>query len=259
MHPNGPVRLTVTVGADRVALSGRKSPEHWLGPDALLRTGVVVYRHGEQVATGYSIPRYFGSFRHAREVSDIGSRDVHGYVCLVRFQPRQPMDAMVGVVPGFMGAAPDLVILGPGGQKSFTGQTDFRPYSLILSHGAPLIRAGDFAFHGRFDCDGCSGLPLRFFTVKAGHLVNVSGDHPDAITRDARKWWRLAHRRTWIGRGFLAAWAADEYTLGNEDRVYETLNRLAAHGRFNVERDWAHGARYVTKLEDFLAHTGYGR
>jgi hypothetical protein len=61
-----------------------------------------------------------------------------------------------------------------------------------------------------------------------------------------------------MGLGWLAAWAADECTLGQSAQVSATLTELESQGFLGGQPSgWPEGSAYVSSLRKFLAARGY--
>jgi hypothetical protein len=230
--------------------------------DVYLRWGVVVLR-GAGRPERYNIPVYGGAYRKVRELSVLGSRSTHGYLCLVRFQPDQPAVAVVADEPVFMGGGAQLVALAPYVGHRQTTPGGFRNYSINTSIGAPVAITDDTRFFGIGDSDADSGDPVRVFTVDDhGDLVNVSADYPEHIERDAAKaWHQFHHPKNGPYLGAIATWAADECSLGNQADAFSELDRLQAEHAFAHFTVFRHGhshhASYAHFLERRLAKWGY--
>ena len=77
---------------------------------------------------------------------------------------------------------------------------------------------------------------------------------------DAKGLWRtyLEQRRTDDVRGVLAAWQADQYLLGREDKGWLELERALKRGDLKgPDGVWPTGRRYLRALRAFLVKTGY--
>ncbi len=109
-----------------------------------------------------------------------------------------------------------------------------------------------------------SGVPLRVYTYTGGRFALVTRSYPALVRADAARWWRIYLRgRTQPAgardvRGFLAAWAADEYLLGKGAKVWPALNASLRRGELNGLRILGPtGASYITKLRRELRKLGY--
>jgi hypothetical protein len=259
-EPGTPVHLHVRMGGVVARLTGRVG-------HANPGTQTVVH-HAEVRAVdagashGYPVPRAFSGRGGGPVISRIGSRQVHGYLCLIRFQPTDPPVAVVGVNPTFMGGGPQLRFVSTQTEQLGKLRADFRRWDVRQPQHKPIVRTGDMRFFaiGGFDAD--SGNPLGFYTVRAGHLVNISGKHRRAIAADARRWLhRFRHYRHRPSLGAIASWAADACTPGRQHHAFDKLDRLQAAGRFRHYTELRHGhfrhVSFARHLKRFLKRTGY--
>jgi hypothetical protein len=115
-------------------------------------------------------------------------------------------------------------------------------------------------FFGVGESDADSGFPLNLFTMVDGQLRNISAQFPRQVSHDARAWWRqFEHPRYGPHLGAVAAWAADECTLGRQHHAFVILRRLQRNGRLRTFGSILPKAkrRYARWLEGFLKRTGY--
>ena len=113
----------------------------------------------------------------------------------------------------------------------------------------------------RFTAFAFSGAPIQIWSYAAGRFTDVTRRFPKQIAADAAKEWRYsleAGRRYHERRGFLAAWAADQYLLGHKARVARTLAGAAKRGELNGGEP-ASPAAFIRALERLLRSTGYAR
>jgi hypothetical protein len=250
----------VQLGAETARLRGTAvSPSNWQQSDAFVRgTAVVVRDRSGQIR--YQVPHYPFGDPVSRGVSVVGSKQVHGYLCLIRFHEGEPAVGLVGVTPGFMGEAPVLALLAGGAGRAQYVPGGFDPLTVVTKVGPPVIMTGDMRFFEVGGSDSDSGYPLRVFTVTGNELVNVSRSYPLHMERDAAVWWRRFQRSRFPFHGGIAAWAADECTLGRQAFAFRTLDRLQAAHRL---RHYLGGdlkpAPFAPHLERLLRRTGYAR
>jgi hypothetical protein len=79
-----------------------------------------------------------------------------------------------------------------------------------------------------------SGAPVQVFSFSAGRFTDATGGYPGLITVDAAKWLKAFHHSHGNGRGFIAAWAADEYRLGRGTLVSRTLAAAKRKGELKA-------------------------
>jgi hypothetical protein len=114
--------------------------------------------------------------------------------------------------------------------------------------------SADNAFFSAFTSYAASGGPLQVWTVKNHRFVNVTRAYPDAIAKDARRWWRMFTANHSDGEGFIAAWAADQELLGHAALVDETLASEAQRGHLHTDLGAAapSGEEFAQALRAFL-------
>jgi hypothetical protein len=119
----------------------------------------------------------------------------------------------------------------------------------------------DDRFAYEFAAYAFSGLPIEILRLHDGAFSDVTASYPKLVAPDAAQEWRyfLANKGGRTGLGFLAAWAADEYTLGRQAVVTSTLAELEQAGELRGDVGWPTGAKFVAALERFLGRTGYAR
>jgi hypothetical protein len=139
------------------------------------------------------------------------------------------------------------------------GDPGYRLKRLDDSGPIEFVSADDrFAY--AFAAYAFSGLPIEVLRVSNGAFVDVTREYPALITRDAAVWWKSYReaRHTRYCLGYLAAWAADEYNLGNSAMVATTLAQLASAGELrSIALFGAGGTGFITHLDHFLAKDGY--
>jgi len=109
-----------------------------------------------------------------------------------------------------------------------------------------------------------SYLPLQIFRYRAGRLVDETARFGRLVRRDARRARRLFRRyrdhRYVNPRGFLAAWVADRYRLGQRRSANRALRRALRRGHLGKTAPFQvgpAGRRYVKQLKRFLRKHGY--
>jgi hypothetical protein len=130
----------------------------------------------------------------------------------------------------------------------------------VDADGKPEFVTADDRFAYRFTAFAFSGLPIQLWSYRAGRFTNVTRRFPKLVANDATRQWRsyLNSRKYHETLGFVAAWAADEYSLGHRRMVERTLTRLIARG--DLEASPPQDPRsFVRALKRFLRSTGYIR
>jgi len=142
--------------------------------------------------------------------------------------------------------------------RHWFGDPGYRLVDLGGDGSFELLSADDrFAY--AFASYAASGMPVQVWSYRGGRLVDVTRDHRRLLARDATQQWgyfRQSKRQHRELRGALAAWAADECTLG---RGKAALAWLQAHGPELRKVDPLYGdaVAFVRSLARFLARAGY--
>jgi hypothetical protein len=130
--------------------------------------------------------------------------------------------------------------------------------------GLPEFESADWRFAGAFTAYAASGAPPRIFEFTGGRLKDVTRDFRSRIKSNLRTYLRLY--KNWRDddeapevRGFLAAYVADKYLLGQGDTAFDLV--YAAHRRGDLtppaEFGGPRGKKYISALRRFLRKTGY--
>lgn len=104
-----------------------------------------------------------------------------------------------------------------------------------------------------------SGAPVQIFAFAGNRFRDVTAQYPSRIKTDAARWLSLFQHHVSNGRGLIAAWAADEYRLGDSSLVNTTLatalkkNELRAPPGFGGPS----AARFIVQLKTLLGKLGY--
>jgi hypothetical protein len=132
-------------------------------------------------------------------------------------------------------------------------------FQIRVSDGTPYFFTADDAFAYRFTAYAFSGLPLMILRYTQGHFVDQTNGFAGLLRKDARRFYRryrhTRNRADGTQLGVLAAWAADQYRLGNRAIALQKLRHEARAGR--LKGPDLHGMRYVRKLNRFLKRRGY--
>jgi hypothetical protein len=133
---------------------------------------------------------------------------------------------------------------------------DIRERIQDLDHdGKPELISADDRFAYRFTAYAFSGLPVQVWSYARGNFSDITRRFPRLIASDAERQWRYSRldgSRYHEYAGFLAAWAADEYSLGHATQVERTLDDAGRRGELGGAP-----AAWIRNLEHFLASTGY--
>jgi subtilisin-like proprotein convertase family protein len=143
----------------------------------------------------------------------------------------------------------------------FWGNVSARLVDIGLD-GRPEFQTADDRFAYVFTSFSGSSFPIRILRFDHGRFVDVTRRFPRLVRRDAAELYasyRSALRGSFPDvRGILAAWLADEYSLGRGPAGWRVLERAERRGELGRKPDgWATGKAYLRKLRAFLRRTGY--
>ncbi len=119
--------------------------------------------------------------------------------------------------------------------------------------GLPEFRSRDDRFAYAFTSYAASGYPLQIWQYRQGRMVDVTRRYPKLIASDAAQLWktyREIRNEVDNGKGFLAAYLADKYMLGQGQDGWQRVKQ-AYKGRDR--------AQYFADLRKFLRETGYSK
>jgi hypothetical protein len=130
--------------------------------------------------------------------------------------------------------------------------------------GSPEFRSADWRFAAAFTAYAASGSPLQIWRFNGTRMTDVTRSFRSLVKQDLRQWLRLIKRwrdddETPEIRGFLAAYVADKYLLGQSDSAFDLVNSLYRRGDLNPPREFGgpRGKKYISELRKFLRRTGY--
>jgi hypothetical protein len=133
----------------------------------------------------------------------------------------------------------------------------------LSSDGAREFVTADDSFAFAFTDFADSGLPVQVLRLQGHSFDNVTRQFPGLVKADAKQWLtafrRMARTHYQDTVGVVAAWAADEYTLGRVAQAKSFLVAQARAGRLNgaLAPSSAGGLHFVSRLEAFLRRHGY--
>jgi hypothetical protein len=119
--------------------------------------------------------------------------------------------------------------------------------------GLPELTSGDDRFAYAFSSYAASGYPLRVWRYSAGQMQDVTQQYPEAIAQSAEQNWQQVLKAQTDNsevRGYLAAYLADQYSLGQADLGWQRLQEVYQ------ERD---RTVFFQQLRQFLEKNGYGQ
>ena len=130
--------------------------------------------------------------------------------------------------------------------------------------GKPEFRAADFRFAAAFTAYAASGAPPRILRFDDGRLKDVTRSFRSIIKENLREYLRLYKQYRNdpdIGdvRGWLAAYAADKYLLGQGDTAFDLIYAAYRRGELRaLQGDTSPaGKRYISALRKYLRKWGY--
>lgn len=130
--------------------------------------------------------------------------------------------------------------------------------------GSPEFRAADFRFAAAFTAYAASGAPPRILKFAGGRLNDVTRDFRSIIKQNLKEYVRLYKQYRGdddIGdvRGWLAAYAADKYLLGQGDTAFDLIYAAYRRGELRpLQGDTSPaGKRYISALRKYLRKWGY--
>ena len=130
--------------------------------------------------------------------------------------------------------------------------------------GRPEFNGRDFRFAAAFTAYAASGAPPMIFSYDGSRLVNVTRRFRSVIKanlRDYLKLYKRIRRDPDVPdvRGFLAAYVADKYLLGQSDTAFDLVNAALRRGELKaLEGDTSPaGKRYISVLRKSLRRWGY--
>jgi hypothetical protein len=118
----------------------------------------------------------------------------------------------------------------------------------------------DTGFKYEFTDGAASGEPIRILRFAATRFTNVTRRYPKLIAADAAGWLRAFKHHYSDSDGLIAAWAADQDSLGHAKMVGAYLQRQARLGHLNSAlAPKQTGKRFIRDLDRFLRRHGYLR
>jgi hypothetical protein len=115
----------------------------------------------------------------------------------------------------------------------------------------PQFLGADARFAYVFTNFAASAFPIQIWRYSAGDLVEVTSCYPSLITADANQNWTAAvegAKNDQPVTGVLAAYAADEYMLGDGQQA---IKKIMKTGYNDITDD------YAERLAAFLSNNGY--
>jgi hypothetical protein len=124
----------------------------------------------------------------------------------------------------------------------------------FLSADARLSNAGftDYAH---------SPAPIQVFAFSNHRFRDITRTYPARIKKDAARWLNAFRHNLRNGRGMIAAWAADEYLLGQSALVKSQLAGALRAGHLGVPKSFGGPSpqKFAGQLQKLLGRLGYRR
>ena len=248
-------RLTVIVRGKQVMSAPVALPQGALSEEALIPAGI-----GPAEAPVWPWSNYY----FVPTTGQVVSTPPVDPLCIAHFGGANPQTAvLVGTSTGGIHCCTvlDTYPVVSSGFLSSPLQKNFgNPQAGITEIGghAVIITANN-AFDYEFACYACSGAPVVTDELRGGKLVVTTDEHLDLVASDAGYWWGLFERsQAGQGLGVLAAWTADECTLGQGSMAFTILDQLETAGTLNNPNSgYPGGSAYISQLRRFLSSQGY--
>jgi len=185
---------------------------------------------------------------------------------VVRLEPGSP-DVVLGLYSGGAHCCFADLVLEPLTASRYVattinlGDPGARLQTLDGNPFVALVTADD-SFAYAFTDYAASGLPVRILRVQGHRALDVTRQYPSMIRSDASRWlaafYAQASSHYDDSVGVMAAWAADEYLLGQRASADRFLSQQAAAGHLNsLLNPTLKAFAYVQSLETFLVQRGY--
>jgi hypothetical protein len=142
------------------------------------------------------------------------------------------------------------------------GDPGVRLVDLGAGRSVDFLSADD-SFAYAFTDYAASGMPIEILSFSHNTFHNVTRSFPSLIAKDAHQWMSAfeaqasGHYQDTVG--IVAAWAADEETLGPSKVVTDFLSTQAKAGHLNSSLSPVElsGQKLVIELQKFLRQHGY--
>ena len=117
--------------------------------------------------------------------------------------------------------------------------------------GLSEFESRDDRFAYAFTAYAASGYPLQIWQYRQGKMIDVTRRYPKSIGKHASENWQTylqAKKEGDDGKGFLAAYLADKYMLGQQKEAWQQVEQVYK------ESD---RSKYFAQVRKFLRETGY--
>ncbi|WP_427160194.1 hypothetical protein ACQFX9_00305 [Aliinostoc sp. HNIBRCY26] len=120
--------------------------------------------------------------------------------------------------------------------------------------GKPEFISRDDRFAYAFTSYAASGYPIQIWQYRQGKMIDVTRRYPKEVASHAAEVWKtyteIRQQGEDEGKGFLAAYLADKYLLGQGQDGWRRVQQAYKKSDRN---------QYFTELRKFLRETGYTR
>ena len=129
--------------------------------------------------------------------------------------------------------------------------------------GSPEFRSADWRFSSAFTAYVLSGFPIQVWEYANGRMNDVTRGFRTLVKRSLRSHLKLYKqvRKDEDGdvRGFLAAYVAEKYLLGQGDTAFDLVYAAYRRGELSppLAIGSARGKKYISALRKLLRQTGY--
>jgi hypothetical protein len=262
---------SATLGSVRATLSGAVELPS-LGPSGLSEATITVYLDAKRVMKAALptqeiepglglIPGDFGRGNAPFPWAWVSSTTSVRALCIAHFGgPRPETAVLVNVYSGGAHCCTLIDAYRVTSNSSLIERDLGNPGASLISVGShAVLVTADNAFAYQFASYGGSGMPLKTLELRGHSFVVTTREHLNWVAVDAGfQWGSYVQSQSGYGLGWLAAWAADECTLGQSAQLTSTLGQLQAQSMLDSTlAGWPSGSAYLDQLRSFLASHGY--
>ncbi|MGI8505041.1 MAG: hypothetical protein ACR2LR_28530 [Hassallia sp.] len=125
--------------------------------------------------------------------------------------------------------------------------------------GLSEFESRDDRFAYAFTSYAASGYPLQIWQYRQGKMIDVTRRYPKSIAKDASENWQTyleAKKEGDDGKGFLAAYLADKYMLGQAKEAWQQVEQVYKEGESPSET-LLERSKYFAPVRKFLREIGY--
>lgn len=125
----------------------------------------------------------------------------------------------------------------------------------VTTDGLPRFVGYDNRFSKEFNVQSQTQVPIQIWEYRAGKFHNVTENYPEFVISHIDRIWldvQQRHRQNQDIRGGLAAYLANQYSLGQEELGWQKVRSLLEESNSNT-------SDMLADLRQFLTETGYYR